>query len=68
VHLSEVEDRELLEFQKIEGIPTRVKERAEIVRLNRPLAKVFRDIMEGCLFLPILSGDSDHHRNKRVFL
>lgn len=34
VHLSEAEDRELLEFQKIEGIPTRVKERAEMVRLN----------------------------------
>jgi transposase len=34
VHLSETEDRELLEFQKIEGIPSRVRERAEIVRLN----------------------------------
>ncbi len=34
VHLSEEEDQELLEFQKIEGIPRRVKERAEIIRLN----------------------------------
>ncbi len=34
VHLSEAEDRDLLEFQKIEGIPSRVRERAEIVRLN----------------------------------
>jgi transposase len=34
VHLSEEEDIELLEFQKIPGIPQRVKERAEIVRLN----------------------------------
>ncbi len=34
VHLSETEDRELLEFQKIEGIPSRVRQRAEIVRLN----------------------------------
>lgn len=32
--MSETEDRELLEFQKIEGIPSRVRERAEIVRLN----------------------------------
>ncbi|NEP04990.1 MULTISPECIES: hypothetical protein [Okeania] len=34
VHLSEAEDKELLEFQKIEGIPSRVRETAEIVRLN----------------------------------
>ncbi len=34
VHLNEEEDRELLEFQKIDGIPRRVKERAEIIRLN----------------------------------
>lgn len=34
VHLSESEDRELLEFQKIEGIPPRVRERAEMIRLN----------------------------------
>lgn len=34
VHLSEEEDQELLEFQKIDGIPWRVKERAEIIRLN----------------------------------
>ncbi len=34
VHLSEEEDRELLEFQKIDGIPRRVQERAEIIRLN----------------------------------
>ena len=34
VHLSQEEDRELLEFQKIVGIPQRVKERAEMVRLN----------------------------------
>ena len=34
VHLSEEEDRELLEFQKIDGIPRRGKQRAEIIRLN----------------------------------
>jgi transposase len=34
VHLNEEEDQELLEFQKIDGIPRRVKERAEIIRLN----------------------------------
>ena len=34
VHLSEAEDRELLEFQKIHEIPSRVRERAEIIRLN----------------------------------
>ena len=34
VHLSEEEDRQLLEFQKIDGIPRRVRERAEMVRLN----------------------------------
>lgn len=34
VHLSKEEDQELLEFQKIDGIPARVKERAEIIRLN----------------------------------
>ena len=34
VYLSEEEDQELLEFQKINGIPQRVKERAEIIRLN----------------------------------
>ncbi len=34
VHLSEEEDQALLEFQKIDGIPPRVKERAEIIRLN----------------------------------
>ncbi len=34
VHLSEEEDQELLEFQNIDGIPPRVKERAEIIRLN----------------------------------
>ena len=32
--MSEEEDQELLEFQKIDGIPRRVKERAEIIRLN----------------------------------
>ena len=32
--MNEEEDRELLEFQKIDGIPQRVKERAEIIRLN----------------------------------
>ena len=34
IHLSEEEDRELLEFQKIDAIPPRVRERAEIIRLN----------------------------------
>lgn len=34
VHLSETEDRELLDFSKIEGIPQRVRERAEMIRLN----------------------------------
>lgn len=34
IHLSEKEDRELLEFQKIDAIPPRVRERAEIIRLN----------------------------------
>lgn len=34
VYLSESEDRELLEFQRQPGVPQRVKERAEIVRLN----------------------------------
>jgi transposase len=34
VALSEEEDRELLEFQKQPEVPQRVKERAEIVRLN----------------------------------
>lgn len=34
VHLSKEEDQQLLEFQKINGIPQRVKERAEIIRLN----------------------------------
>jgi hypothetical protein len=33
VHLSE-EDQELLEFQKIGGIPLKVRETAEIIRLN----------------------------------
>ncbi|MGV2827113.1 hypothetical protein ACLFKQ_03965 [Myxosarcina sp. GI1(2024)] len=33
-HESEEEDRQLLEFQKIDGITQRVKERAEIIRLN----------------------------------
>ncbi len=32
--ISEEDDQELLEFQKREGIPQRVKERAEIIRLN----------------------------------
>lgn len=34
VDLSEEEDKELLEFQKQPGVPQRVKERAEMVRLN----------------------------------
>jgi hypothetical protein len=34
VHLSEEEDQELLAFQKINGIPLRVRETAEIIRLN----------------------------------
>ena len=34
VYLSEEEDTELLEFQKQPGVPQRVKERAEMVRLN----------------------------------
>lgn len=34
VYLSEAEDRELLEFQKLPEVPPRVKERAEMVRLN----------------------------------
>ena len=34
VGLSEEEDRQLLEFQKIDGIPRRVRERAEMVRFN----------------------------------
>ena len=29
--------------------------------VNRPLAKVFRDLIKGYLFLPILSRDSDRH-------
>ena len=34
IDLSEEEDKNLLEFQKLEGIPYRVKERAEIIRLS----------------------------------
>ena len=34
IHLSEEEDQELLEWPNRDGIPTRVKERAEIIRLN----------------------------------
>jgi hypothetical protein len=34
IDLSEEEDKNLLELQKLAGIPDRVKERAEIIRLR----------------------------------